>query len=217
MSEPRPDRHPRQQAPVIAPAARTGNGAEHGERQGRPGLTPVSLIVSLVITYLLWQIQLLVVLLLLAILLGTLIERPVELLQGRHIPRSLSILLVYVAIIAGLVLFFVGVAPVIRDQSVIFREQAPGQIADLQQTWADSSNPLLSGLGNEALLRVIQFLDQPPTQIAVPEGAATAVLGVATGIGGGVIGLLTVLVIAFYYLMEKKWLRQLILEQIKPK
>lgn len=217
MSESPAERHPRQQPPAPATApARAGNGAESQERGWRPGLTPVSLILSLLVAYLLLEIQLVLILLILAIIFATLIERPVNLLQARHVPRGLSILLMYVLIIAGLALFFVGVAPIIRDQVMIFREQAPGQIQELEQSWQASANPILNGVGREALQRVIQFLEDPATDITIPEGAVDAVIGLATGVGGGVIGLLTTLVIAFYYLMEKKWLRQIALEQLRP-
>lgn len=216
VSEPRADRHPRHQQPPVTTQPRPGNGADQGERQWRSGLTPVSLVLALLVAYFLLQVQLLLILVILAIIFATLIERPVELLQDRHIPRPLSILLMYVAIIAGLGLFFVGVAPAIREQSVIFRDQAPGQIQELQESWSASANPILNGVGQDALVRVIQFLDEPGTELAIPEGTADMVITLATGVGGGVIGLLTTLVIAFYYLMEKDWLRQIILDQVKP-
>ena len=217
MSEPLAERHPRQQSPVPpATPARAGNGADTPEQGWRPGLTPVSLVLSLLVAYLLLEIQLVLILLFLAIIFATLIERPVNLLQARHVPRGLSILIMYIVIIAGVTLFFVGVAPIIRDQVVLFREQAPGQIQELEQTWAGSPNPILNGVGREGLQRVIQFLEDPATDIQIPQGAVDVVISLATGVGGGVIGLLTTLVIAFYYLLEKKWLRQIALDQLRP-
>lgn len=218
MSESRAERHPRQSPPPSAPPGRPSNGGDHPERSWRHGLTPVSLVLSLLVAYLLLEIQLVLILLILAIVFATLIERPVELLQARHVPRPLSILMMYIAIIAGVVLFFVAVAPVIRDQVNIFREQAPGQLDALEQSWEQSSNPILSGIGREGLLRVNQFIENPGVDLpgAVPDGAADVVIGLATGVGGGVIGLLTVLVIAFYYLLEKDWLFSLTLEQVRP-
>lgn len=218
MSESRAERHPRQHTPAGTPPGRPGNGGDHPDRPWRYGLTPVSLVLSLLVAYLLLEIQLVLILLILAVVFATLIERPVELLQHRHIPRPVSILIMYVAIIAGLVLFFVAVAPVIRDQVSMFREQAPGQLDALEQSWQESTNPILSGVGRDALLRVIQFIENPGVELpgAVPEGAADVVIGLATGVGGGVIGLLTVLVIAFYYLLEKNWLFAIILEQVRP-
>lgn len=216
MSESRAERHPHQPPPVTVPPSQVTATTDTNDRGSRPGLTPVTLVLSLLVAYLLLEIQLLLVLLMLAVLFATLIDRPVTLLQERHLPRPLSILLVYITIFAGIGLFSVSVAPAIREQAAIFREQAPGQIQELEQTWQESPNPILSGVGRDVLLRAIDFIDQPPSDVTVPEGAADVVIGFATGIGGGVIGLLTTLVIAFYYLMEKKWLRQIVLEQLKP-
>jgi predicted PurR-regulated permease PerM len=47
----------------------------------------------------------------------------------------------------------------------------------------------------------------------VPQGAA---IGLLTGIGGGVIGFVTVLIISYYYLMEKEWIRRLALSAATP-
>ena len=45
----------------------------------------------------------------------------------------------------------------------------------------------------------------------MPQGAA---LGLFTGLGGGVIGFVTVLIISFYYLMEKSWIRQIVVRDV---
>src|SRR5581483_10174357 len=49
--------------------------------------------------------------------------------------------------------------------------------------------------------------------LPVPREAAMDVLA---GVGGGLIGMLAVFVIAFYYLMEKAWLHAVILNEIAP-
>jgi len=41
-------------------------------------------------------------------------------------------------------------------------------------------------------------------------------VGIVTGVGGGVIGLVTVFIMAFYYLTEKALLRRVILNQVRP-
>src|SRR6266498_4799504 len=79
----------------------------------RSGLTPVSLFLVLLIAYLAVKVQLILVLTLMAILFATIIERPVIALERRHIPRSLSILIVYIAILGSLVLLSLILVPVI--------------------------------------------------------------------------------------------------------
>jgi predicted PurR-regulated permease PerM len=193
-----------------APA--TAAAASEGTRSF--SLTPVSMLVVLIVAYVLLQIQFVLVLLLLALVFATVIQKPVDQLERMRLPRPLAILLIYVGIIAFLAVLFTGLAPAIREQSQLFRVQAPVSLGDLRDTWAASSNALLNGLGQQLLTRVIAFIDSPASQnVNVPQGAA---LGLLTGIGGGVVGVLTVLVISFYYLMERQWIRRIALSSSPP-
>jgi predicted PurR-regulated permease PerM len=178
------------------------------EATRRIGLTPFSLLLVLIITYMLIQIQLVLVLVLLALLFATIIERPVIELEKRHVPRGLSILTVYIAIIGAITLGTMSISPLIQDEADNFRTEAPAQLSELRDNWLESRNGLLSGPGADALDRVIEQLDDPS---APPESLT---IGLVTGIGGGVIGALAVLVMAFYYLMEKSFLRRLVLMQV---
>jgi predicted PurR-regulated permease PerM len=57
------------------------------------------------------------------------------------------------------------------------------------------------------------MIESPGEGVDVPR---QPLIGFALGVGGGIVGALTVFVIAFYYLMEKVWLRRLILLEIAP-
>ena len=178
------------------------------------GSDTLSLLVVLTVAYVLLQIQFVLVLLLMSLVFATVIQKPVEQLEKARLPRPLAILLVYVAIIAAVAVLVTGLAPVIREQSQLFRVQAPVSLGNLRDTWTASSNALLNGLGQQLLGRAIAFINSPASQnVTVPQGAA---LGILTGIGGGVVGLLTVLVISFYYLMERQWIRRLALSSSPP-
>jgi predicted PurR-regulated permease PerM len=179
----------------------------------RAGLTPFSLLLVLIVGYLLIQIQFVLVLVLLSLVFATVIAKPVDALERRHVPRALAILLVYVAIIAALTILFVGLSPAIREQSIAFRTQAPQSLADLRATWDASGNALLNGPGSQLLSRAIAFIESPAQDVSVPQGAA---IGLLTGLGGGVIGIVTVLIITFYYLMERQWIRRLALSSSAP-
>lgn len=172
------------------------------------GLTPFSLLLVIVVAYVLLKIQLVVVLVLLALLFATIIERPVNELERRRIPRGLSILTVYVAIIGTIVLAVMLISPTIQDESDRFKSEAPAQLAQLRDDWRGSRNGLLSGAGADALDRAIKEIDNP----TAPSEDVT--VGIVTGIGGGVVGAVTVLIMAFYYLMEKAFLRRLVLMQV---
>jgi predicted PurR-regulated permease PerM len=176
----------------------------------RPGITPLSLFLVLIAAYVLLKIQLVLVLVVLAILFATIIERPVMALHRRRVPRPLSILAVYVMIIGGLTLAGILVAPTIQDEAQRFRDEAPEQITELRNEWRVSDSNLLQGAGVNMLNRLLAEIDSPSS----PSEEVT--VGIVTGVGGGIVGLLAVFVMAFYYLTEKALLRQIILNQIRP-
>lgn len=183
-------------------------------RERKVGLTPVSLLLTLLLAYVLYQVQLLLILVLMAVVFATVIEHPVQVLERRKMPRPVGILLVYVTIIGGLALLFTLLAPVIRDQAEIFRAQAPDQLRQLQLAWATSPNALLNGPGQDLLGRTIEAIADPHLSgIPFPGDAA---IGVVTGVGGALVSALSVFVITFYYLMEKTWLRRLIVYELPP-
>lgn len=204
------------------PASVSGNAAPESnttpaaatEANRSVGMTPLSMLAVLIVAYVLLQIQFVLVLVLMALVFATVIQKPVEQLERLRLPRPLAILLVYIGIIAALAVLFTGLAPAIREQSQLFRVQAPISLGNLRDAWAASSNALLNGPGQQLLDRALAFISSPASQnVTVPQGAA---LGILTGIGGGVVGLLTVLVIAFYYLMERQWIRRIALSSSAP-
>ena len=175
----------------------------------RVGLTPVSLFVVLLLGYVVIKAQLVLILVLMALLFATIIERPVSELQKRKIPRPLSILFVYIGIIGMIALASVLVTPLIREEAANFREDAPMQVRELRNDWVVSGNGLLEGPGVSLLNRVLTEIDNPsspPTEVTI---------GVVTGVGGGLLGALTIFVIAFYYLTEKTFIRGLVLSEVR--
>ncbi|MBW3633363.1 MAG: AI-2E family transporter [Chloroflexi bacterium] len=216
-SDARNPAHPQRQAPSRPPTPATVElPAAPAASERRTGLTPVTLLLVLVVGYLLIQIQFVLVLVLLSLVFATVIQTPVDALERRHFPRPLAILLVYIGIIGAFTVLFVLLSPAIREQASAFREQAPQSLANLRDAWQTSGNAILAGPGQQLLSRGIAFIQSPATQaqgVNVPQGAA---LGLLTGLGGGIIGLLTVFVISFYYLMEKSWIRRIVLLDSPP-
>src|SRR5262245_59417770 len=176
-------------------------------------LTPLSLLLVLIVAYVLMQIQFVVVLVLLSLVFATVIHQPVDTLERRHVPRPLAILLVYVTLIGALVVLFAVVSPVIQDQATTFRAQAPESLGELRAAWQGSGNPLLAGPAQQLLGRAIAIIQEPGSGISVPQGAA---IGLLTGLGGRLIGIGTILIMSFYYLMEKTWIRQIVLLNVPP-
>lgn len=182
--------------------------AEPGWR--RPGLTPLTLFLTLLLGYVMYKVQLVLILLLLSILFATIIERPVHVLERQRIPRGLSILLIYVAIIGTVVLGAILITPTIQHEATRFRQDAPAQLSSLRDDWRRSDSSLLNTTGADLLTRAIDQIDEPS---APP---STLTLPIVTGVTGGVVGLFTLLIITFYYMMEKQFLRRLVLNQVNP-
>lgn len=173
----------------------------------------MTLFLTLLVAYVAIEVQLVLILVLMALVLATAIERPVQLLERRRVPRALGIFVVYAAIIGTLGLVASIAAPAIGTELGNLRDELPDRLATLEEEWRASANPLLSGPGTNLIDQAGDIVREPE-QIDVPQVPGGTALNVVTGVVGGVVGLLTVLVIAFYYLMEKRWLRHLVLDEI---
>lgn len=187
------------------------NGAPVSQSdERRVGLTPITLFVVLLLAYVMIQVQLVLILTLLALVFATVIERPVQLLEARRVPRGVAILAVYAGIIGSLVLLGFALAPSINSEAATFREEIPDQLRELRSDWRGSDNPILDGPGAQFLstgINLIEGNEEPDQQ---------ATLTAVTSVGGGIVGLLALLAIAFYYLMEKPLLRRLVLTEVSP-
>lgn len=173
-------------------------------------MTPVSLFLVLLLAYVLIKIKLILILILLAVLVATLLEHPVHKLEQRHVPRAAGILLSYIVILGGIALLAFIFTPVISREVGDFKADAPAQIRQLEVSWQNSGNGLLNGPGQQLLERIATLMENPP----IPKETAVRF---ATGAVSVIVGLVAVLVIAFYYLMEKRLIRRLILMEVSPK
>lgn len=193
-----PDQHP----DVAAPQPSLLDRGRH--------LSPISLLLVILIAYLLIEVRGVLVLVVLSFLFATIIERPVNRLQRRRIPRAFSILLVYAIILTVLSLTTYLLVPTIAEEAERFRSEAPESLRELQRDWRTSDNGILQGPGADGLQSLIEAIQRPPD---IPQEYA---LGLVTSITGGLIGFVTIFVITFYYLMEKPFTQRIILMQLKP-
>jgi predicted PurR-regulated permease PerM len=188
------------------------------EHEGRSGLTAVSLFMVLLVFWVMTQIEYVVIIALFGLLLGTILEGPVGRIQRKlHAPRPAAIFMVYAAIIGLLVLLVFLIIPVITDQADTFRTEIPDQLHQLQDEWRESSNQLLSGTGQQLLGRALEFLDNPDNNVNVSPDTVQTVIPLISGVTGAVVGIVTTLVITFYYLMEKAFIRKLVIGQLDPR
>jgi predicted PurR-regulated permease PerM len=185
-------------------------GERRARRSRRATLTPLSLFVVLIIFYLVTQVRIVVLLLLFSILFATIIERPVIRLENRGIPRAGAILLVYLAILLGIVGISLIVVPPITTEALRFWDEAPLLMDDLAQEWRTSGNSFLSTTGYRILTQLKFRIENPPA----PTGSTA--IGFLTTVGGALFGLVATFVIGFYYLMEKQLIRKLMLDLLAP-
>jgi predicted PurR-regulated permease PerM len=183
---------------------------------GRPSLTPASLFLVLLLFWIVTQVQLVLVLGLLALLLGTILEGPVRFFQRQRFPRPAAILAVYIIIIGTLALLIVAIAPGIGDQVSEFTDDVPGKLENLRTEWVASENGLLSGPGVGVLDRAIEMIEGDE-EVNVSQDAVAQAIPVLTSITGGIVSTITLLVMTFYYLLEKRLLRGLILDALSPR
>jgi predicted PurR-regulated permease PerM len=171
-------------------------------------LTPLKLLIVLLVFYLLVQVQVIVLLVILALLFATVIEKPLRRLEGRGVPRAAGILSIYASLLAGLVILLVVFVPLITEETRAFGRQAPDLIDQVAETWRESDNPLLAGSGYRLLTRLSWQLENPPPP---PGGAAIDAVGQVAAVG---LGLVSMFVIGYYWLMEKRLIRDLVLAQL---
>lgn len=176
----------------------------------RPGLTPISLLVVLIIFYLFVQVQIVVFLLLFAILFATVIERPVIKLENRGMPRAAGILTVYATILVVVIGLSLLAVPVVTSEARVFLDEVPVIIDDVAEGWRTSDNQLLATTGYRLITQLRFRIENPP-----PPTSGTA-LGLISNVGGVLFGLIATFVIGFYYLMEKRLFKRLLLVQMAP-
>ena len=114
-----------------------------------------------------------------------------------RIPRWLAILLLYVAILGIVTLILVLIAPPLISQAKGLWAAAPGMFDRAQQYLVEKGL-----LARHLTLR--EAVEQAPGS----GDAVGTIAGAALGIIGGVVGLLTILILTFYLLLEAGALRE---------
>lgn len=154
-------------------------------------------LLALAFLYLVWGV---VVLLFVSLLLAAALSPAIDWLTRRHLPRSVSVLLIYAIVLSVLSIILVLLAPPVARE-----------LADLARTFPDYYGRLRQWLGNGAghgawagaLQQAIGGVGQTLSR------AGGSVVGAAAGLFGGLFSFLTVLVLTFYFSVEKNGLKSL--------
>jgi predicted PurR-regulated permease PerM len=171
----------------------------------RRGLTPATFLLTLFAAYFLYKVQIVVITLIVGILLATAITGPTEFLSRRmRVPRPLAILLVYIGILAGLGLFFYLIIPPVAGEGTRFVREVPTLLEDWRGQLVTSNNMLI----RNAAARAFEAIDQVRSggsSVPLPTNAA---VGVVSSIGGALVTLFTIFLIAFYWVTEKTLIKR---------
>jgi predicted PurR-regulated permease PerM len=200
---------------ATAATATTGSERRTAFSLSSWALARYTLVVALTLAslYLLWTIQEVVLLLVLAILLATAIEPLVNGLRHGPFNRSQGIIMVYTAIIAVLALISLIVVPNLVTQSAQLIEAVPTHLASLRQL-AEQLEPHALSL---VLVRAINDVTpaitrgiQEPTAVAQPE----QLKAVGGAFAQSVLSVITVFLLAFYWLTERASIKRAILRLV---
>ena len=203
---------------MVTSTSRASGPNEQNGSGGPTLLTPWNLLLVLIVFTLLTSLGGLLVSVLMAVLLGTLLEGPVQQLEKRMLPRAAAIAVCYIGVLAAIVALVFVILPVVQNQASDFRETFPQQMHELRDDWSSSSNPLLRGTGVSLLDTGIDFLESPDdsTNVSVTGDTAARALPIVGSVVGALASLVTTLVITFYYLLEKKLVRRVVIDQVSP-
>lgn len=179
----------------------------------RVGLTGVGLLAVLILSFFLQQIQATLTLLIVAVLLATAIASPVDYLHKRlRVGRGLAILVVYLAILLTLALAVTLIVPPIAREGTAFARDFPGQVEDLRAELAASDNALLRAAGTQ----LFELLDGERLTSLVAT-LPNLLLSTVSGVGGGIVAVFTVFLIAFYWLAEKPAAKRAVVGLFPPR
>jgi predicted PurR-regulated permease PerM len=176
-----------------------------------------TLVVVLVLggLYLLWKIQEVLLLLLLAVLFATAIEPVVNRLRRGPFSRAQGVLIVYSGLFLVLAALGFILVPTLLDQATRFVDAIPREIAALHpRVEAIQLTPLRG-----ALLRVMD--DVAPTvqrSIVEPDVAAVPeqLVGVGSAFASTLISIITVFLLAYYWLAERVIIKRAVLRLVPP-
>ena len=203
---------------MVTPSNRAAGTNDSNGSDGPTLLTPLNLFLVLIVFTLLTSLSGLLVSVLMAVLLGTILEGPVQRMEKRSVPRAAAIAICYAGVLATIVALVFIILPVVQDQASEFRETFPAQMHELRDDWATSSNPLLRGTGVDLLDTGIDFIESPDetSNVNVTGETAAAAIPIVGSVIGAFASLITTLVITFYYLLEKKLVRRVVIDQLSP-
>jgi len=173
--------------------------------------TVVKTLAILLACAVLWQIRDILLYVFIALLLAGLIYPAARWSAKRRIPKSLAVIVIYLVLLGVLGLIFTLLIPAIVDQARLLA----GTYGDPSDWLSQSVNSVKNTLDNYGFTANLQSgLTDLPAQL---QRAMGGFFGALSSVFGGVMGLLIVLVMAFYFVVDDSALRTVFLHLIPPR
>ena len=196
-----------------------GGGADRTpERARREALTPgraalitIAVLGVLLGAYVLVQVRAILILFLIGILLASAVEPVVNRLHARGFGRAQSVLLVYVGVFLVVGLLFALLVPALSQEMSRLFSAAPNLIDNLRASVQASQSRFIRDNGPYLLDEISARLNRVdiPTEQAI--NLASYVPSILGFFVKGLIGVVTILMVGFYWLTEKPIIKRLFL------
>jgi predicted PurR-regulated permease PerM len=163
--------------------------------------------------WLLVQIRSILVLLAIGILFAAAIEPLVIWLRRRGLKRGQAIAAIYGSLILVVGLLILSLVPSMVRQSSSLLDDIPA----ILESSRERANSIDNVAVRDALLKAIDEAEEIYEETSSGENASiagTQVIGVITSVGGILVSIVTVLVVAFYWLTEKSIIKHVVLRRV---
>lgn len=184
---------------------------EQGMTPRRAMANTVAILFVVGLAWFLIEIRSILLLLIIGILFGAAIEPLVNRIRGERLSRAQSILVVYLGILVIVGLLGALVLPSLVRQGSALIDEVPLLLDNLRETAGDINNDgvrlaILRGL-NQAEFAYIRLQEDPNIE-------GRQAVAWATSVGGALITVVTVLIVAFYWLTEKSVIKRFLLHTL---
>ncbi len=179
------------------------------------------LILLIVVLWFLWSVRAVLVLVLIAGVLAMGLSPAVDVLSGQEgrrafllMPRAVAVLLIYVTIVLGLALIFVGIVPPLVSQTEAFLQHMPAYLDAARQELRalGDSYEFLQGLD----VRAAQVLQDSLGGLGGALSQAPQVISVAVGLFSGAFSVLIVFVLTLYLIVDSGGMRRSLMGLVPP-
>jgi predicted PurR-regulated permease PerM len=176
-------------------------------------INTVVILLVVLVAWLLVQVRSTIVLLIIGILFAAAIEPLVNYLRRRGVKRGQAILLIYATLLATVVLALLIAVPAIVRQTTSLIDNIPDILAASRERAMDINNDSIRNASLRGIDEVDNFYRDTRTN---PDAglASDAAIILVTTVGGALVSIVTVLVVAFYWLTEKSTIKQVTLRKV---